>query len=56
MLMKVWEMKENTIGEMLEDFKLLVVTGVHKNIFKKVQAQVVLTRINQNRINWAPKF
>jgi len=51
MLMKVLEMKENTIGEMLEDFKLPVATGVHKNIFKKVQVQVVLTRINQNRTN-----
>ena len=51
MLMKVLEMKENTIGEMLEDFKLLVATGVLKNIFKKVQVQVVLTRINQNKTN-----
>jgi hypothetical protein len=41
---------------MPEDFKLQVVTGVHKNIFKKEQIKVELILINQNKISWAPKY
>jgi hypothetical protein len=51
MLMPKLEILENQTGKMLEDFKLLVVIGVHKSISKKLQIKVELILINQNKIN-----
>jgi hypothetical protein len=41
---------------MLEDFKLLVETGVLKSISKKVSIKVEWILIKQNKINWALMF
>ena len=41
---------------MLEDFKLLVETGVLKSISKKVSIKVEWIHIKQNKINWALMF
>jgi hypothetical protein len=51
MLMQKLEILENQTGKMLEDFKLLVETGVHKSISKKLQKKVELILINQNKTN-----
>jgi hypothetical protein len=49
-------MIENMTGEMLEPFKPPVVTGAHKNIFRKVPRKVLLILTNQNKINFPLKF
>jgi len=44
-------MKDNTTGQMLEDFKLQAETGVHKSIFKKPPIKVEWIPIKQSKIN-----
>jgi len=56
MLMKKLETEDNTTGETPEIFKLLVVTGVHKSISRKLEIKVELTHINQNKINCPLKY
>lgn len=54
--MNQYVMIENMTGEMLEDFKLQVVTGVPKNTIKKEIKREVLMLTNKSKINWVHKY
>lgn len=56
MLMKKLETEDNTTGETPEISKLLVVTGVHKSISRKLEIKVELILINKNKIKWPLKY
>ena len=49
--MNQFVMIENMTGEMLEDFKLQVVTGVHRNTIKKETKREVLMLTNKSKTN-----